>query len=77
MFVVGCDYTAAESVTADVIADLLCEQIERIGAERVFGVVTDNGPNVKAAWPLISSKYEWITFTCYGFVYRKDLMPQI
>lgn len=49
---------------AKAVADLICEEIQRVGALKVVQVVTDTCSTMKAAWKLIEKKYAWVTCTC-------------
>nr|XP_045090250.1 uncharacterized protein LOC109774590 [Aegilops tauschii subsp. strangulata] len=56
-FFLGTSNVSAESVTAELVAKLLSEQIEAIGPELVIQVVRDNGSNYKATGRLLMDKY--------------------
>uniref|UniRef100_A0A914D7Z1 DUF659 domain-containing protein n=1 Tax=Acrobeloides nanus TaxID=290746 RepID=A0A914D7Z1_9BILA len=50
--------------TAEYIAEILSQEIERVGPEKVIGLITDNAANMKAAWRILQQKYPWLL--CYG-----------
>ncbi|KAM3351539.1 hypothetical protein ACQJBY_023483 [Aegilops geniculata] len=62
-FFLGTANVSSESVTAELVAKLLSEQIEAIGPELVIQVVSDNGANYKAAGRLLMDKYPSLYWT--------------
>jgi hypothetical protein len=61
-----CFYSTIESTmeahTGKHICKLIAEQIESIGQHKVVALITDNAPNMKAAWKLLSEKFPWMLF---------------
>lgn len=49
--------TGKSSHTAEFMAQETSRVIDEIGQQKVFGLVTDNAANMKAAWKLIETKY--------------------
>lgn len=45
---------------ATYIAKCISEVVEEVGSNKIFGIVTDNAANMKAAWTLIRFKYQHI-----------------
>lgn len=60
--------TGKESHTAEYISKEVNCIIEKIGAQKVFGVVTDNAANMKAAWTLLKDKNASTNLFTYGCV---------
>lgn len=58
--------TGVERHTAEYMAQIMVDVIEEVGQHKVFGIVTDNAANMKAAWKKIEAKFSHIT--CYGCV---------
>ncbi|XP_055716727.1 uncharacterized protein LOC129810342 isoform X1 [Phlebotomus papatasi] len=56
--------TGTNSQTADYIANILTETIQKYGPKKFFSVVTDNCSVNKKAWTLIQAEFEHIV--CYG-----------
>lgn len=53
--------------TGEYMSNQMIEVIEKIGSEKFFALVTDNGSNMKAAWDIITDKYPSITaFGCFA-----------
>ncbi|KAE9546800.1 hypothetical protein FO519_009988 [Halicephalobus sp. NKZ332] len=46
------------------ICKVLSSEIEKLGPQKIVALVTDNAPNMKAAWKLINQSYPWIV--CEG-----------
>jgi hypothetical protein len=47
--------------TAEYISNQMIQVIEKIGSEKFFALITDNGSSMKAAWEIITEKYPNIT----------------
>lgn len=58
--------TGKLSHTAEFMAQEISCVIDEIGPQKVFGVVTDNAANMKAAWKLIETKYANTNVFTYG-----------
>lgn len=56
VFLGACD-TSCEIKDAAYIAKMFCEQIEKVGAQKVVQVITDSASNCAAARKLIAEKY--------------------
>ena len=56
--------TSEDSENADKVAELICDEIENVGALSIVQVVTDTCSVMKAAWKVIEKKFPWITCTC-------------
>lgn len=52
--------------TAEFMAQEISCVIDEIGPQKVFGVVTDNAANMKAAWRLLETKYARTNLFTYG-----------
>lgn len=54
--------------TGDYVADRITDTIDKVGAQKVIGVCTDNGSNMRAAWPTVELKYLGVNaiLTCYS-----------
>lgn len=60
------ELTGDDGESADFVAELLRQCIERNGRFAFVQVVTDTCAVMKAAWRLLQTEYPWITPTCCG-----------
>ena len=60
------ELTSADSEDAVHVAQLIIDEIERVGPHLIVQVVTDTCSVMKKAWKLIEKKFPWITCTCCG-----------
>lgn len=60
--------TTTERHTAEYFAKVLGEVIEQLGPHKVFGIITDNAANMKAAWELLSQKYRDTNLYTYACI---------
>lgn len=60
--------TTDQSQTGEFYASLVSEVINNIGADKVFGVCTNNASNCQAAWSIIETNFEQEQIYCYGCV---------
>lgn len=67
--------TEDQSQTGEYYAALVTDVINDLGAEKVFGVCTDNAYNCQAAWVIIEKNFEDKHIHCYGCIsYILDLL---
>lgn len=66
--------TGTESHTAAYMAKTLGDVVREIGIQKVFGIVTDNAANMKAAWALIQDDFEQRIFTYGCFAHSLNLI---
>ena len=57
---------AADSENAERVAELIIDEIKRVGKYTIIQVVTDTCSVMKAAWKIIENEFAWITCTCCG-----------
>lgn len=60
--------TGKESHTGEYMASEMDSVIKEVGPQKVFGVVTDNAANMKAAWEIIRNKNENTNLFTYGCI---------
>ena len=58
--------SSEDSEDASRVAQLIIDQIYRVGCLTIVQVVTDTCSVMKAAWKLIEKEFPWITCTCCG-----------
>ncbi|XP_047035471.1 uncharacterized protein LOC124641447 [Helicoverpa zea] len=58
--------TGKSSHTAEFMAQETSRVINEIGQQKVFGLVTDNAANMKAAWKILEAKYPRTNLFTYG-----------
>lgn len=61
-----CLFLGKEKHTAQFIADRINEVIQEIGPQKVFGLVTDNAANMKAAWSILEVENSTTNLFTYG-----------
>lgn len=66
--------TGTESHSAAYMAKTLGDVIREIGPQKVFGIVTDNAANMKAAWTRIQDDFEGRIFTYGCFAHSLNLI---
>ncbi|VEN58241.1 unnamed protein product [Callosobruchus maculatus] len=59
--------TGKESLTAEYITRQIQEVIDKIGVQKVFGVVTDNAANMNGAWFLLKKEAESGNFNHFAY----------